>query len=87
MPTARFVLITVDNDMSTQLRVTGPLGADPLGMAAAVGQGTLRPDDIIEVNGIGGGNVQALTFAGEVSVTMEDGYSLSSDAASQGNFL
>lgn len=78
---------TVDNDMSTQLRVTGPLGADPLGMAAAVGQGTLRPDDIIEVNGIGGGNVQALTFAGEVSVTMEDGYSLSSDAASQGNFF
>ncbi|MBB6523490.1 flagellar hook-associated protein FlgK [Pseudoteredinibacter isoporae] len=78
---------TVDNDMATRLRVTGPLGADPLGLAAAVAQGTQRPDDILQVNGVGAGNVQALTFAGQVSVTMEDGYTLGTDAASRGNFF
>lgn len=78
---------TVENDMNTRLRVTGPLAADPLGLAAAVSQGTIRPNDILQVSGVGAGNVSALTVSGEVSVTMEEGYELSTDAASQGNFF
>jgi len=79
---------TNDFGIETKLRVTGPLGSDPLGLGAAVAQGTLPAGGILRVDGAGaGGNVKALTINGDISVTLEADYELESAASSQGNYF
>lgn len=81
-------LDSADSDLSAKIRISGPLGADPLGLTEMVAKGTIRPADILTVEGAGiSTDVNAITIAGSLSLTLEEGYSLSSNAAAQGNYF
>lgn len=75
----RLNIETGDSSVDAKIQITGPLGADPLGLTASVGLGVQQGDGLTQVNSV--------TITGELAVTLEDGYSLSSDAAAQGNFF
>jgi len=63
----------------------GGVTNDVLGLASAAAAGTVTPNDMVTVLGVGAGISRAITVGGEVSVTLDEGFTLSSNAVGQGN--
>jgi flagellar hook-associated protein 1 FlgK len=60
-----------------QIQITNVQGSDPLGMQVAALQGIVRGEDFGMVNGV--------TISGEVNVTLEENFSMTTDAIDAGN--
>jgi len=78
--------VTADTSQNATLAIGGVTN-DVLGLASAALAGTVSPTDIVTVPGAGAGVVNALTVGGKVSVTLDKGYSMTTNAIGQGNLF
>lgn len=84
----QLTISTTDTSTSAKIQISGLSAADLLGFADAVSDGIVQPTDSLQVSGTGvAGTVNATTIGGTVSVTLEDDYTLASNAAYLGNLF
>lgn len=81
-------VINTDNSPLASIQIVSAGPGDPLGFAAAIAENVIRPTDRVVVEGTGGAaTVNATTISGEVTVTLEEGFSLSSNSIQAGNLF
>ncbi len=80
--------VSTSSRPQTRMQIVSAGPSDPLGLAAAVSENVIQPTDILRVEGTGAvGAVNAATVGGDVTVTLEDGFSLTSDSIHAGNLF
>lgn len=82
----QLAITTANSSAASKIQVSNLSSANLLGFAGAVNDGVIRPTDMLSVTGTGvAGTVNATTIGGTLSVTLDEGYTLTSNSAYLGN--